>query len=209
MNVNVQREKESELIAAIVAGDAQLYHQLIRAHERSVYTISLCCMKNEKDAEDVAQETFVRAFRDLWEFRGNAGFSAWLISIALNEAKKRLRRQATARIASLSEPQSEEMPVAPALMRGWRELPSEVIEREEIRELLRKAVEMLPDLHQQVLLLRDVEEFSATDTAQILNTNVSSVKVRLHQARMALQRFLAPKLSAITNASAHCDEPHD
>ena len=205
MNVNLQREKESELIAAIVAGDTQLYHRLIHSYERCVYMMSLCCMKNEKDAEDVAQATFVRAFRDLWKFRGNPGFSAWLISIALSEANNRLRRQATVRIA----PQREEKPVRPALLTGWRELPSEVIEREEIRDLFRQAIETLPDICRQVFFLRDVEEFNIADTAQILNINASSVKVSLRQARMTLQRFLAPKLNAITNASAHRDEPHD
>ena len=205
MNANVQREEESELIAAIGAGDAQLYHRLIRPYERCVYMMSLCCMKNEKDAEDVAQATFVRAFRDLWKFQGNSRFSAWLISIVLSEANNRLRRQATVRIA----PQREEKPVTPALLPGWRELPSGVIEREEIRALLRMAIEVLPDICWQVLLLRDVEEFNVTDTAQILNVNASSVKASLHQARMTLQSFLTPKLSAITNASAHRGEPHD
>jgi RNA polymerase sigma-70 factor (ECF subfamily) len=92
MNVNIQKKKESELIAAILAGDAQLYHQLIRPYERSVYIISLFQMKNAKDAEDVAQETFVKAYRDLWAFQADSGFNTWLISIGLNEARKRLRR---------------------------------------------------------------------------------------------------------------------
>lgn len=90
MSSNVQIRKESELIAAIVAGDTQLYHWLIRPYERSVYMMSFFCMKNEKDAEAVAQETFIRAFRDLRTFRGDSKFSAWLISIALNEARNRL-----------------------------------------------------------------------------------------------------------------------
>jgi RNA polymerase sigma-70 factor (ECF subfamily) len=80
------------MIAAILAGDIQLYHQLIRLYERSVYMMSLSCMKNETDAEDVAQETFIRAFRSLCTFRCESKFSTWLISIVLNEAKSRLRR---------------------------------------------------------------------------------------------------------------------
>lgn len=162
--------------------------------------MSYSCMKNEKDAEDVAQETFIRAFRDLWAFRGESKFRAWLISIALNEARNRLRQQATTRLVSLDEAASEEMPASPALLRDWREIPSEVVEREEIRKLLQQAVESLPNIYQQVFLLRDVEEFNANDTAQILDISTSLVRVRSHRARMMLQRLLASKLKAITLA---------
>ena len=206
MAFNVQRQKDSELIAAILAGNAQLYHQLISPYERSVYVISLLYMRNEKDAEDLAQETFVRAYRDLWAFQGDSRFRAWLISIALNEATTRLRRQAVIRIATIGEPQSEEMPVTPALLRGWRELPSEIVEREETRALLQRAVEMLLDADRLVFFLHDVEELDASDVAQILNIKASSAKVSLHQARMTLQRFLAPQLNTINSASAHSDE---
>jgi len=163
--------------------------------------MSLFHMKNEKDAEDVAQEAFIKAFRNLRAFRGDSKFSTWLISIALNEARYRLRRQATIRIVSLDELQGEEMPVSPALLRDWRELPSDVVEREEIRKLLQQAVEMLPNIYQQVFLLRDVEELNVNDTAQILDISSSLVRVRLHRARMMLQRLLAPKLKAINCAS--------
>lgn len=195
-----QSWKESELIAAILAGDIQLYHQLIRPYERRVYLMSYSCMKNEKDAEDVAQETFIRAFRNLWAFRGESKFGTWLISIALNEARNRLRQQATTRLVSLDEASSEEIPASPALLRDWRELPSEVVERVEIRKLLQQAVESLPNIYQQVFLLRDVEELNVNDTAQILDISTSLVKARLHGARMMLQGLLASKLQAITLA---------
>jgi RNA polymerase sigma-70 factor (ECF subfamily) len=207
MDVNVQKGKESELIAAILTGDTQLYHQLIRPYERSVYIMSLSYMKNAKDAEDVVQETFVKAYRDLWAFQGDSGFNAWLISIALNEAKNRTRRQTLIQITSIDKPQREEIPVIPVLVRGWEELPREIIEREEVRGLLRQAVEMLPDAQQKVFLLHDVEEFNVSDTAQILNIKASLVEGSLHRARMLLQRFLAPKLNALSSASAHRDEP--
>jgi RNA polymerase sigma-70 factor, ECF subfamily len=209
MNSRVQSGKELELIAAILAGEAQLYHRLIRPYERGVYMMSFFYMKNEKDAEDVAQETFVRAFRDLWAFRGDSGFNAWLIRIALNEVKNRSRRQAGTQIDCFDESHSDEMPVTPAFLRSWREIPCEEIEREEIRDLLRQAVAMLPDIQRQIFLLREIQNLSVGNTAQILSISASSVKVSLHRARMMLQRFLAPKLAAINSASVHRDEPHN
>src|SRR5271155_6081068 len=103
MNPNFENEDESELIGAILAGNTQLYHQLIHPYEQRVYMASLSYMKHEQDAEDVAQETFIRAFQNLWAFRGDSKFSTWLISIALNEARNRLGKRATIRIVSLDE----------------------------------------------------------------------------------------------------------
>jgi len=204
MNCKVQRRKESELIAAILAGDAQLYHQLVRPYERSVYIMSLSYMKNEKDAEEVAQETFRRAFRDLWAVRNGSKVGTWLIRIAINEAKNRLQQLATVRIASPDRADGEEISASPALLRDWRELPCDVVEREEFRKLLQQAVEMLPSIHQQVFLLCDVEKLDVNDTAQILGIHTSLVRTTLHRARMMLQRILAPKLKALNSSERRC-----
>ena len=191
---------EAEIIAAILGGEAQLYHELIRPYERSVYMMALSYMKNEAEAEDVAQESFIKAFRNLSMFRGDAKFSTWLISITLNEARNRLRRQGIVRMQSLDEPPDEEGSVSPALLRDWREIPSETVEREEVRTLIQKAVETLPEIYKQVFLLRDIEELDVNETAQTLSISISNVKVRLHRARMMLQKELAPQLKTISRA---------
>lgn len=191
---------EAEIIAAILAGETQLYHELIRPHERSVYMMALSYMKNEADAEDVAQDAFIKALRNLSTFRGDAKFSTWLISITLNEARNRLRRQGVVRMQSLDEPPDEDGAVSPALLRDWREIPSEAVEREEVRTLIKKAVELLPEIYKQVFLLRDVEELDVNETAQTLSISISNVKVRLHRARMMLQKELAPQLKTINRA---------
>ena len=190
------------MISAILAGNSQLYYQLIRPYARSVYVMSLSYMKNKEDAEDVTQETFIRAYRNLRAFRGDSKFSTWLISIALNEARGWLRRQTTIRIVSLDELRDEAIPESPALLRDWRELPSDFVERDEVRKLLWRAIQMIPHIYQQVFLLREVEEFNGNETAQLLKISTSLVKVRLHRARMMLQRLLAPKLKAISDRSA-------
>jgi RNA polymerase sigma-70 factor (ECF subfamily) len=189
------------MIAAVLAGEIQVYHELIRPYERSVYVMALSYMKNKADAEDVAQEAFVRAFRKLSTFRAESKFSTWLISITINEARTRLRRQALVRMESLDQLPDEDKGISPALLRDWREIPSEAIEREEVRNLIQRAVEQLSDIYQQVFLLRDVEELTISETAEALNISIPSVKVRLHRARMMLQKQLAPQLKSMNQTS--------
>jgi RNA polymerase sigma-70 factor, ECF subfamily len=196
MSAHTATRSEEMLIAGIVAGETQLYHELIRPYERAVYLMALSYMKNKADAEDVAQEAFVRAFRELSSFRAEAKFSTWLISITLNEARSRLRRQSIIQMESISG-----YPFAPALLCDWREIPSESLERAEIRKLIQQAVDTLPDIYRQVFLLRDIEELNVDETAQALNISVPNVKVRLHRARMMLQKQLAPQLKTTSQAS--------
>ena len=147
MSARIDQRTESELIAAILSGDIELYHELIRPHERRVYVMALSFMKNKEDAEDAVQETFIRALRNLGAFRGDSRFGTWLISIALNEARDRLRRRAAARVVPLHEPWSGESPVSPAMLRDWRELPSETVERKAVRRLIEPAVRTLPEIY--------------------------------------------------------------
>lgn len=185
------------MIASILKGETNLYHELIRPYERSVYRMALGFMKNEADAEDVAQEAFLKAFRNLREFRGQAKFSTWLISIALNEARGRLRRQGLVRMESLDQTPEEGGHVSPALLRDWREIPSEALERKEIRTMIQQAIADLSPIYRQVLLLRDVDELSIEETAGALSITTATVKVRLHRARIMLQKTLAPQLKSV------------
>jgi RNA polymerase sigma-70 factor (ECF subfamily) len=185
---------EAQMIASILAGDTQLYHQLIRPYERSVYMMALSYMKNEADAEDVAQEAFLKAFHHLATFRAEAKFSTWLIGIALNEARSRLRREATLRMESIDDTSDEAGHTSPAILRDWREVPSEVLERKEVRQMLQQAITNLPTIYREVFVLRDVEELNNVETAAALSITVGSVKVRLHRARLMLQKQLAPLL---------------
>jgi RNA polymerase sigma-70 factor (ECF subfamily) len=187
---------EAQMIASILDGDTEQYHDLIRPYERSVYRIALSFMKNESDAEDVAQEAFLKAFRNLAKFRGQAKFSTWLISIALNEARGRLRRQSASRTESLDATSEEGGHVSPALLRDWREIPSEALERKEVREMLKEAISGLSTIYREVVMLRDVEQLSIEETAAALTISTASVKVRLHRARIMLQKQLAPQLKS-------------
>jgi RNA polymerase sigma-70 factor (ECF subfamily) len=188
---------EAQIIASILAGNTHEFHDLIRPYERSVYVMALSLLHNEADAEDAAQEAFLKAFRKLAHFRGEAKFSTWLISIVLNEARSRLRSGKTIKMESLDEPPEGQGHVTPALLRDWREIPSEALERKEVRSLLQQAVTDLPLIYREVFLLRDVEELSVNESAYALGITVASVKVRLHRARIMLQKRLVPQLKRV------------
>src|SRR5271155_5752064 len=104
MSGTAENRDETQIIASILAGDTQKFHELIRPHERSVYAMALSLLHNEADAEDAAQEAFLKAFRNLAKFRGDAKFSTWLLSITLNEARSRLRSRKNVKIESLDVP---------------------------------------------------------------------------------------------------------
>ena len=185
---------EAQLIASIISGEAHLFHELIRPYERKVYVMALSFLKNEAEAEDAAQEAFLKAYRSLASFRSEAKFGTWLISITLNEARGRLRKAKGVVLQSLDEEPDAEGHVSPALLRDWREISSEALERQEIRSLLQAAVGQLPPTYREIFLLRDVEELSISEAAELLQITESSVKVRLHRARIMLQKVLAPQL---------------
>ncbi len=188
---------EAQIIASVLAGNTHEFHDLIRPYERSVYIMALSLLHNEADAEDAAQEAFLKAFRNLARFRGDSKFSTWLISIVLNEARSRLRSRKTVRMESLDDPPEGQESVTPALLRDWREIPSEALERQEIRHMLQQAITDLPLIYREVFLLRDVEELSVNESAEALGISIASVKVRLHRARLMMQKKLVPQLKKV------------
>jgi len=193
MQATVEREKE--LITRVIAGENDLFHELIRPYERMVYLAILTMLRNEQEAEDASQEVMINAFRHLKSFRGESKFSTWLVTIAMNEARQRLRKAKAAPVDSLDEGREDrEGDFTPAVLTDWREIPSEALEKKEMRQILRQAVDQLPPIYREVLVLRDLEELNQEETASALGINVPLVKVRLHRARMMLQKLLAPTL---------------
>lgn len=192
---------EAELIARVIAGEKELFHDLIRPYERMVYLTLLSIVKNEADAEDGAQEAMINAYRHLGSFRAEAKFSTWLTTIAINEGRKRLRKARGTGEESIEQQMEEhEGDYTPAPLTDWREVPLEALERKELREALRAAVDELPDIYRQVFVLRDLEELNIEETAQALGINTGAVKVRLHRARIMLQKRLVPFLKTAAPA---------
>jgi RNA polymerase sigma-70 factor, ECF subfamily len=192
---------EAALIARILAGEKELFHELIRPYERMVYMTVFAVVRNETDAEDSAQDAMVNAYRHLGKFRGESKFSTWLATIAVNEGRQKLRRAKRAKEDSLDESvQGEEQEIPPAPLTDWREIPLEALERKELREALRDAVAELPGIYRQIFTLRDLDGLNVAETAAALGINENMVKVRLHRARMMLQKRLVPFLKTTAPA---------
>lgn len=189
--------QELALVVRILAGEKELYHDLIRPHERSVYLTGFSVLRNTADAEEVAQESILKGFRYLSQFRGDSRFGTWLLKITLNEARMRLRRQHKELWESLdAQPDEEDNDYVPQEFGDWREIPSEALERKEIREVLSTAVAALPEIYREVIVLRDIRQFSVAETAQVLSVSAGVVKTRLLRARLQLRDLIAPMTTA-------------
>src|SRR5260370_8256729 len=135
---------EGGLFARILAGEKELFHELIRPYERMVYMTVFAIVRNETDAEDCAQDAMVNAYRHLSKFRGDSKFKTWLTTIALNEGRQKLRRLKRAKEDSLDEPvQGDEQEITPAPLTDWREIPSEALYPQELRSTLIHALAVL------------------------------------------------------------------
>jgi RNA polymerase sigma-70 factor (ECF subfamily) len=166
-----------------------------------VYMTVFAIARNETDAEDGAQDAMVNAYRHLGKFRGESKFSTWLATIAMNEGRQKLRKLKRAKEDSLDEPvQGEEQEITPAPLTDWREIPLEALERKELREALRTAVAELPGIYRQIFTFRDLDGMNVAETAAALGINENMVKVRLHRARMMLQKRLVPFLKTTAPA---------
>jgi len=188
-------EFEAECIRRILAGERQLFHELIRPCERAIYFLLLSLLRNPAEAEDAAQEAAIKVYLNLHLFRAESQFRTWVLSIARNEGLGRLRKLGSRREDSLDEGiDGDTGDYTPAILTSWREVPSEALERKELGALLRQAIDALPEIYRNVVLLRDIEEMDGRETAAALGVSEGAVKVRLHRARALLQRALAPQL---------------
>jgi RNA polymerase sigma-70 factor, ECF subfamily len=184
---------EAGLIARIKGGDVEAFHELVHPYGRAVFLAALSLIKNDADAEEVAQEAVLKAFKNLSRFRQEAKFSTWLIQICINEAKMKLRKDRRHLYESVEEgQQNDEGDYIPKDFADWREIPSEALEQKELRKALTRAMDSLPEKYRTVLILRDVQHLSITETAQALGLSEANVKTRLCRARLQMRDGLAP-----------------
>jgi len=186
--------REQDLIRRVQAGEKELFYQLVKPYERRIYAAALAVLRNEAEAEDAAQEAMLKALTHIRQFRAEARFSTWLTQITVNEALMRRRKAHSEIMEPIGERQEEDGTYTPRDFADWREIPSEVLERKEIRQKLASAVAGLAAKYREVFMLRDVQHLSIEETAETLGITQASVKTRLLRARLMLRDMLAPGL---------------
>lgn len=192
-----KKDREFELIDRILVGHHEDFYELIAPYKRRVFMTAYDILQVEADAEEVAQEAFLKAFRSLRSFRREAQFSTWLLRISLNEARMRLRKRREISLESVF-PNHEESDYTPILLVDWREIPIEALLREETRRLLRESLAALPENYREIITLRDVNGLSTAEAAETLGLTLGNAKVRLLRGRIMLRDLFVERLRGKT-----------
>ena len=199
--IAVETLGDAELAALARQGDGAAFRAIMQRHNRRLYRVARAVLHDDGEAEDVVQETYVRAYAALGDFRGDSSLATWLTRIALNEALGRLRRRRpTVDIETFASARPEARVIPFPLMSPDMD-PEQAAARQDVRRLLERAIDALPEPFRIVFVLRDVEELSIEETAAQLGLRPETVKTRLHRARRQLREALDAELaSALTEA---------
>ncbi len=201
------RELDWELLEQARGGDFSAFEALVSRYERRVFGLARRIVRNEHDAEEVVQQTFITLLEHLHDFRGESAFATWLLRIATNHALALLRREAVRATVPLADDATrngdDDLPF-PSFIAEWRETPDQILGRAETGRILREALDQLDDKYRLTFLLRDVEGLSTAETAAALGITEANVKVRLLRARLMLRE----KLTRIFGDETRAVEPH-
>ena len=181
-NKSSAEREEARLIALVIGGNTGLFYQLVRPHQSRLRGVALALLGNEADAEDVVQESLLKAFTHLQGFRGDAKLSTWLISITLNEAKSQLRAREHMAFKPIDSYQEELWDRSDGALTPYR-----IAERNELQTLLSRAISGLHPDYRNIYFLREIHELSTQRAAEELGIPIPLAKTRLHRARRQLQ----------------------
>jgi RNA polymerase sigma-70 factor (ECF subfamily) len=182
--------EEAEQIEKARGGDARAFGDLIGKYERKIFRLAQHITQNREDAEDVLQETFLKAYEHLAQFQGNSKFYTWIVRIAVNQALMKLRKRKSDKTVSMDEGIDTGEDVVVREIAAWDEDPEQRYSREELNEILTAAVDSLAPAYRTVFVLRDVEDLSTEETAEALELSIPAVKSRLLRARLQLREKL-------------------
>lgn len=185
-----EQHPDVALVERVRAGDISAYDELVRKYERQVFRIAQHITQNREDAQDVAQDAFLKAYEKLDQFQGNSKFYTWLVRIAVNESLMRLRRRRTGKLVSMDEDVQTEEGSVPRDFADWAPNPEQNYSQAELKRILQKTIKGLPPGFRVVFELRDVQGLSTEDTAEALGLSVPAVKSRLLRARLQLRERL-------------------
>ena len=181
---------ESAVVAQAREGDTTAFGELVRRYEGRIFRLAQHVTQNREDAEDVLQETFMKAYEHLDQFKGDSKFYTWIVRIAVNQALMKLRRRKTDKSVSLDETIDTGEDMVVREIAAWGEDPEQQLSREELGGILETAIQSLEPLYRSVFVLRDIEELSTVETAEMLGLSVPAVKSRLLRARLQLREKL-------------------
>ncbi len=184
-------EDDLAVVDRILSGDRRAYEQLVRRHERRVFRVTFAVLGNFEDAEEAMQDTFVKAFRHISQFRRESRFTTWLTRIAINEALQ--RRQSRKEFVPFDE-SSGAAQFVPRRYEMWRADPEKLYGKRELRQIIEAAIQSLPAIYREAFALRDVEEMSAEEAAEAIGITVGALKSRLLRARLMVRETLAASL---------------
>ncbi|MBZ5703354.1 MAG: sigma-70 family RNA polymerase sigma factor [Acidobacteriia bacterium] len=184
-------EDDFLLVERVLAGDRRAFEPLVRRHERRVFRVTLAVLGNIEDAEEAMQDTFVKAFRHLGQFRRESRFSTWLTRIAVNDAIQKRNTRKT--FVPLAEVESAEEQLTPKRHESWKSNPEQLYGKQEIHGIVEDAIRSLPEIYREAFVLRDIEELSAEEAAEVLGITVPALKSRLLRARFMMREMLAAK----------------
>jgi RNA polymerase sigma-70 factor (ECF subfamily) len=188
---------DDELVARARANDVGAFEELVGRHEEKIYRLAMRFTRNETDAAEILQETFLSAWRNLDKFEGKAQFGSWLYRVAVNAALMLLRSQKRHPQIAVEDMTAEALGEAardagPGLGAGtdWSRRPDDQFQSEELRQQIQSSVDQLPESQRSVFLMRDVDGLSTEETAELLGVSIPTVKTRLHRARLTLREAI-------------------
>ena len=181
---------ESVLLGQAREGDTHAFAELVRRYEGKIFRLAQHITQNREDAEDVLQETFMKAYEHLDQFKGDSKFYTWIVRIAVNQALMKLRRRKTDKSVSLDEQIDTGEDTVVREIAAWGEDPEEHFSREELGQILDTAIQSLEPPYRSVFVLRDIEDMSTEETAEALGLSIPAVKSRLLRARLQLREKL-------------------
>lgn len=184
---------EASLVAKAQAGDGEAFSTLVRKYQNKIYRLAKHITQNDEDAEDVLQDAFLKAYEHLAGFQGNSKFYTWLVRITVNEALMKLRKRRGDRTVPLDEPVDTGEEMVNREIAVWEDNPEQRYSQTEMQQILNDAVEDLKPDFRTVFVLRDIEELSTEETAEVLGISVPAVKSRLLRARLSLREKLTRK----------------
>lgn len=201
---------EAELISRAADGDGMAFEVIMRRHNQLLFRTARSILRNDAEAEDVVQESYLRAWRALGTFRAESRLSTWLVRIATNEALGRLRRKGAEVIPLEAAMMSSEPETRAALTDEPERGPEQAVLRSQIRKLMEARIDRLPAAFRTVFMLRAIEELSVEEVAQALEIPEATVRTRFFRARSLLRESLAQDMdSALGDAfsfdGARCD----